>query len=310
MMDVVTPPFRVNAWLAVTAFAVAALQLAIVPIFLLPQAEFAATVVVLLLSFSTPFVRALLHEAIHNRMVRKRVWNDRLARALSICSGASFDAMRLGHMTHHRFPRHALDRADIIEPGKSPIATSIRFYFGLLGWVYLRELLSSMVMLLPRRAINWVAEFALADDETSAVLHGALRRGLDRRLARIRLDMVVVILIYGTAFYLYGAVWPILIAAIAVRGLIVSLQDNVAHYATPAVVGAAAHNSRASRWASLFMLNQNLHGVHHDQPELPWHVLPHAFTRRGGDYYGGYFALLMKQFYGPLHAAAPCEGVR
>jgi fatty acid desaturase len=100
-----------------------------------------------------------------------------------------------------------------------------------------------------------------------------------------------------------------LLAAIAMRGLIVSLQDNVAHYATPAIVGAAAHNSQASHWASLFMLNQNLHGVHHDQPELPWHVLPHAFTRRGGGYSGGYFALLMKQFYGPLPASATAQAV-
>ena len=114
----------------------------------------------------------------------------------------------------------------------------------------------------------------------------------------------MVILLYAGAFYLYGAWWPVLLMAIALRGLIVSLQDNVAHYDTPAVVGAAAHNTRTARWAGLFMLNTNLHGVHHDQPEVPWNHLPGAFARAGGDYSGGYFTLLMKQFYGPLPAAA------
>ena len=89
----------------------------------------------------------------------------------------------------------------------------------------------------------------------------------------------------------------------ALRGLIVSLQDNVAHYDTPGVIGAPAHNSYASRLAALFMLNSNLHGVHHDQPEVPWNRLPRAFARAGGNYSGGYFTLLMRQFYGPVPAA-------
>jgi fatty acid desaturase len=314
-MDVVVPPYRINAWLAAAAFAVAALQLVIIPIVFLPEADVisvavadvVAISVTLLLSLTTPFIRALLHEAIHGRLVRTRYWNDRLGRALAICSGISFDAIRLGHMTHHRFPRHSLDRADIIEPGKTRIGASFKFYLGLFGWLYVREILSSMAMLLPRRAINWIAAYALAKDESSAVLHGALRRGLDRRIGRIRFDSIMVILIYAGAFYLYGVWWPILLMSIALRGLIVSLQDNVAHYGTPAIVGAAAHNSQTLRWASLFMLNQNLHGVHHDQPEVPWNWLPGAFARAGGDYSGGYFTLLMKQFYGPLRPSAPMQ---
>jgi fatty acid desaturase len=267
-----------------------------------------AIVVTVLLSLTTPFIRALMHEAIHGRLVRTRYWNDRMGRALAICSGISFDAIRIGHMTHHRFPRHGLDRADIIESGKSRIAASVKFYLGLIGWLYVREFLSSMVMLLPRGAINWVAQRVMPLDEAESVsLHGVLRRSLDRRLFRIKLDTMLVVVIYGGAFYLYGAWWPVLLMTIALRGLIVSLQDNVAHYGTPAVVGAPAYNSYTSRWASLFMLNSNLHGVHHDWPDVPWNRLPGAFLRSQGNYAGGYFALLLKQFYGPLPANAPAQ---
>ncbi len=97
--------------------------------------------------------------------------------------------------------------------------------------------------------------------------------------------------------------------AIALRGFVVSLQDNVAHYGAPAVVGAPAHNSHNARWASLFLLNQNLHGVHHDEPDVPWNRLLVAFLRAGGGNTGGYFALLMKQFSGPLVPSAAAQAV-
>ena len=307
-MERALPPFRVNLLLTAAALAVAVFQFVVVPVFLLPEtdmmsvaaADMVAIAVTVLLSLATPFIRALLHEAIHGRLARTTSWNVRLGRALAICSGIAFDAIRLGHMVHHRFPRHSLDRADVIASGKSRAVVALEFYCGLLGWSYVREILSSMIMLLPRRAITWVADRAMPSDEAVNVsLQGALRRGLDRRLQRIRVDSVFVILVYAGAFYLYGDWWPVLLMAIALRGLVVSLQDNVAHYGTPADVGAPAHNSRTARWVSLFMLNQNLHGVHHDRPDISWNRLPDAFKRADGNYAGGYFSMLLKQFYGP-----------
>ncbi|MEP7030850.1 MAG: fatty acid desaturase [Pseudolabrys sp.] len=304
-MHPVAPPYQLNLLLTAVAFVVAGIQLAVAPIILASQsglsADALAFAVLLLVPLTTPLSRALLHEAIHSRLARRKDWNVRFGRAIAISNGVAFDAMRLGHMTHHRFPRHSLDRADIIEPGKPWVTTASKFYLGLIGWLYVREILSSMVMLLPRRAIERIADFAMANDE-SAMLHGALRRGLDRRIARIRLDSVLVVVVYTAAFYLYGEWWPVLLASLALRGLIVSLQDNVAHYDTPAVLGAPAHNTQAGRLARILMLNQNLHGVHHDRPDLPWHVLPDAFRSRGEGYAGGYFTLLMRQFYGPRRA--------
>jgi fatty acid desaturase len=302
------PPYRLNLLLTACALAVATFQFVIVPLYLLPEtdmmsaeiADVTALVAAVLLSLSTPFTRALLHEAIHGRLMRNTNNNTRLGRALAICSGIAFDAIRLGHMAHHRFPRHALDRADVIEPGKNHFLANVIFYSGLLGWIYVRETLSSMIMLLPRRAIIWVAVRVMSPEEVGNIaLLSALQRGLNRRLRRIRIDSVLIILVYAGAFYLYGPWWPVLLTAIALRGLVVSLQDNVAHYDTPPEIGAPAHNSRTVRWARLFMLNSNYHGVHHDRPDVPWNRLPGAFVRDDGNYAGGYFALMLKQFYGP-----------
>ena len=130
-MNSVVPPYRVNLLLTISAFAIAAIQLVIVPFLLMPEsgleADLLAGAIAVLLSLTTPFNRALLHEAIHGRLVRRRDWNVWLGRALAICSGISFDAIRLGHMTHHRFPRHALDRVDVIEPGMSRVIATVKF---------------------------------------------------------------------------------------------------------------------------------------------------------------------------------------
>jgi fatty acid desaturase len=293
-------PYRVNAWLTAFALTVGLAQFVAVPAFLLPQAPVLASVVVLLLSLATPVSRALLHEAIHGRLVRRRSWNDRLGRALAIISGIAFDAIRFGHLAHHRFPRHALDRADVIEPSANRVLAFVNFYGGLLGWIYLREILAAAMLLLPRRAIEFLTDAALKNDNSvNDVLRAAIHRNLNRRLLRTRIDLMFVALIYTGAFYIYGGWWPILLAAIAARALIISFQDNVAHYGTPAEIGAVAHNSYASRWVSLFILNQNLHGVHHDRPEIPWNLLTDTLEIANKGFAGSYFALLIRQFHGP-----------
>jgi fatty acid desaturase len=305
MVSVASPPYRINLLLTAVALAIAAIQLVVVPLLLMPESGLKTDLLVIpiavLLSLATPLQRALLHEAIHCRLVQRRRWNTFLGRALAVTSGISFDANRLGHMTHHRFSRHALDRPDVIEPGLNPVMARIKFYLGLTGGLHVREILSSMLMLMPRRAINWMASNLMPEDDADGVvLHGALRRGLDRRLSRIRLDAALIVLIYAGSFYLYGEWWWVLLLGVVLRGFIVSVQDNVAHHGTPAVIGAPARNMITTRWTALFILNSNLHGVHHDHPDVPWNWLPNAFRRGGGDYSGGYLASLVKQFTGPV----------
>jgi fatty acid desaturase len=292
-------PYLINAWLTALALTAALLQFVAIPVFLLPQASVVAGGAIMLLSLITPVSRALLHEAIHGRLARTRSRNDRLGRALAITSGIAFDAIRFGHLAHHRFPRHALDRADVIAPGANCVVAVAQYYGGLLGGIYLREILWGAILLLPRGAIEFLTDRALKNDDSMRVLRAAIRRNLDRRLWRTRIDLMFIVLVYLGSFYLYGGWWPFLLIGIAARALIISLQDNVAHYGTPAEIGADAHNSYAARRVSLFILNQNLHGVHHDRPEIPWNHLPHTFEITGKGYAGRYFALLVRQFYGP-----------
>lgn len=299
MQEIGPAPYRVNLRLTVMALAAMSIQFVLTPLVFLPQAPELATAAVLLLSLATPIVRALLHEAIHGRLAQRRVWNDLLGRALAIYSGIAFDAIRFGHLAHHRFSRHALDRADVIEPNKNRVLACVIYYGGLIGWIHYREILASALLLLPRPAVEYLTDRALPKDESITILRAVIGRGLDRRLRRARIDLLCIGSIYTYVFYLYGHYWPILLLAISARAFIISVQDNVAHYGTPAMIGAPAHNSNASRWFSFFILNQNLHGVHHDRPELPWNKLPEAVELTGNGYVESYLILMLRQFRGP-----------
>jgi fatty acid desaturase len=301
-----TPPHRLNAALAAVALALAAVELVVVPLALLPGHAGLATVLVCLTAVATPFRGALVHEAIHGRLLASPARNDLFGRALAVASGVAFDVLRFGHLAHHRFNRHALDRPDVIPEGRGPVLARAVYYGHLLGGVYLAEVAATLLMLSPRPLLERLVRRALSggDRESRTLLAGAERAiGNRARLRRVRLDAVLALATYGAAFVLYGARWPILIIAMALRGLIVSLQDNAPHYGTPAAIGADAHNTRLPGWLAPLFLHQNLHDVHHKRPDLAWSALPRAFGRSGGTYSGGYFGAVLRQLKGPVRSS-------
>ncbi|HEX8168262.1 MAG TPA: fatty acid desaturase [Beijerinckiaceae bacterium] len=301
-----TPPYRLNAALAALALALAAVELIVVPLALLPGHAVLAALAVSLTAAATPFKGALVHEAIHGRLLASPWRSDLAGRALAVTSGAAFDVLRFGHLAHHRFNRHALDRPDVVPEGRGPILARAAYYGHLLGGVYVAEVAATLLMLAPRALLKRLARRTLAgndDRESRTLLAGAERAiGNPARLRRVRLDAVLALAVYGGAFTLYGGDWPILAVAIAIRGLIVSLQDNAPHYGTPATIGADAYDTRLPGWLAPFLLHQNLHDLHHKRPDLAWSALPRAFERSGGAYSGGYLGAVLRQLKGPVRS--------
>ncbi len=300
MQQVAAPPYPLNATFAAAVIVLGGTLLLVVPLALLPASPVAAGILVALIVLATPFCTAVLHEAIHGRLALNAMRNDAMGRAIAICAGVSFDVVRFGHLAHHRSNRHALDRPDVIEPGQSALSAGLKYYGHLFGGLYLTEIVTTLAMWLPRSLIVFLLKRAMTSDEPAVTeIRIAAIRVLDRRVWQIRVDASIIIALYAAAFHFYGAYWPLLLGAVALRGFLVSLQDNAPHYGTPATIGAAAHNTSAPRWLSLFILNQNLHAVHHDRPDLHWNALPGAFGVADARYAGGYVALLLRQFRGP-----------
>ena len=109
---------------------------------------------------------AVLHEALHGNLDTDFRRNRAKGRVLAILFGSSFRVLRFGHLSHHRFNRHPLDRPDAYDPRKT---TRLVAYLGFLGHTlggqYLGEFLLPLLFWLPERAVRAVLGRALEGDD-------------------------------------------------------------------------------------------------------------------------------------------------
>lgn len=246
----------------------------------------------------------LIHEAVHDGFHPDPRLNALAGRGLSVLFGAPFFLLRFGHLIHHARNRTESDRSEVYDPATThPLRAALGYYAGLVGGFYLAEILAGLLLLLPRRAIAALLRRLYPRDR-------GIRRAAERRLLaprilrRARFDAVLVALLFTGAFLAYGAAWPVLLAALAGRGLIISVFDNLYHYGTP--LGGIRHARDLHLPASLawLVLNGNFHGLHHLAPKLPWHRLPAVAAQRGRTCEGSLLAAALRQFRGPIAIGA------
>jgi fatty acid desaturase len=254
------------------------------------------------LALANPPLWSLTHESIHGSLLRDRDWNDRLGRALAIGYGAPFALLKAGHLLHHRFSRTPRERTEVFDPA----VTSWRrqapvYYLRLFGGLYLAEIVSVLLLFVPRR--GWLALARRLDSPTS-VSAQLFEMVASRRLPAFRVDAAAVISLYAGAFWAFGAQWWMLLAALGGRAFIVSVADNVYHYGTELDAPLEAMNLELPRPLEFFILAFNLHGVHHKYPGLAWHSLRAAFENEGARFDMGWFAAAARQIEGPVSATS------
>ena len=107
------PDARANAAMLALAGLALAWQLIGLPLAIRasggPTLALLATLIPVVLT--TPIHWGLIHEGIHGLLLRDRRANERLARLLAIGLAMPFDAVRFGHLMHHRFTREPFDAA-------------------------------------------------------------------------------------------------------------------------------------------------------------------------------------------------------
>ena len=252
----------------------------------------------------TPSHWALLHEAIHGRFHPRAPVNRAAGRALAILGGSSFRVLRFGHLVHHRFNRYRMDRPDCFDPAEiSPSVARIRYFVELAGGFYLVEAVIPLLFLLPETLCRRILDriYARPDGTVQQVRVLAQQTFIGRRqLRELRQDAGLVLVLFGAAFATWGADWPLLLAFLLGRGLIVSFLDNIYHYRTPLQDVDFAFNLRLSRPFRLLIMNMNLHRVHHREPHLPWWRLPGRFRDLGDSYDAHYAKAAAAQLRGPV----------
>jgi len=186
-----------------------------------------------------------------------------------------------------------------------PLVARIGYYVHLSGGLYLTELALPLLTFLPA---SWVCRLVAHKLRSEEPIDKDVQRlfvgfaGNPERRTRIRRDWMLSFVLYACAFYLYGAWWPALAITMFLRGLWLSVADNLPHYDVMLDEQERARNFRAPAIWRPVLMNHHLHRVHHQHPTLPWTALP-ALARdsaaaSAADSDADYFRAALRQFRG------------
>jgi fatty acid desaturase len=291
-------PGGVNVGLAITYGALNVVQYFILPACFLPRHVYWAWMLVPIALLNNSYW-SLLHEAIHDLFYFDSRVNMIFGRGLSVMFGSPFRILRLSHLLHHKLNRTPKEGTEFYDRGKSsPFKAAAGYYFQIFGGLYLVELLSPLPFLLPCAWLRRLVARWVKPDTVSGILMQSWTR--DEAIREIRIDGLLIFTGFATALYLYGAYWPLLVAILAARSLLISFLDNVYHYRTPVSDVFYAKNLWLPRWLATLLLNFNLHGIHHRHPTVPWRGLPLLFRDQAEIYQGNYFVAAADQLRGPV----------
>ncbi|WP_445146719.1 fatty acid desaturase [Dyella sp. Tek66A03] len=273
--------------------------------FLLRQWGVSALWVAVPLVVLSPTHWGLIHESIHGQLWPQRRLNEWLGRALAIAFMLPYDAVRFGHLMHHRFTREPFDRPDVHDGVTHHMLARIGYYTRLLGGLYLGELVLPLLAFLPTtRVCRLVMHTIRGEDPIGRDVQRLFLgfAGNQERRIRIRRDWLLSVTLHACAFYLYGPWWPALAITMFLRGLWHSLADNLPHYDVTLDEQERARNFRAPAIWRPVLMNHHLHRLHHQHPTLPWTALP-TLARVGAaasatDTDVGYFRAALRQFRG------------
>jgi fatty acid desaturase len=291
-------PIAINLMLAGYHTGVNVYQFIILPLWLLPL-NFTWAWTLVPLAFLNNSYWSLIHEAIHDLFHPRRRVNMLFGRGLSIMFGSPFQILRLSHLLHHKLNRTPLEATEIYEGGKSSLVmAACGYYFQILGGLYLVEILSPLFFFLPRA---WLRKFRLRFVKAESV-SGILMQNWsqDEATREIRIDGLIILGWFGLSLFCYASHWPLLIVVLAARGFFISFLDNVYHYRTPVNDIFYASNLWLPPLTTKLLLNFNLHGIHHQNPAIPWIRLPTVFRDQSQMFHGNYLAAAARQLQGPV----------
>ncbi|RED52121.1 fatty acid desaturase [Aestuariispira insulae] len=297
-------PVRVNLALVVFFLTLNIVQFLVLPAFLLPLDPMWGLILVPI-ALTTPTFWALVHESFHGLMHPDVKTNRVLGRILCIFFGSPWRLLRFAHLMHHKMSRTSYDCVEVYDPNKTSWGkAALKYYPNLLMGMYVSELSALILLWLPERYVRPLARHLFGSAEKSVDTGAMAEKAIceHKNLREQRLDCLGTVLLFALAFYLYGAWWPMLLAALVGRGLLISILDNAPHYGTPMNDTGFSYNLGLSGKTARLWLNFNLHRVHHQYPSVPWRQLPDYFDKTDGTYDGHFVRIVGQQFKGPLLA--------
>jgi fatty acid desaturase len=281
-------PTKANAALAGFHVAVNVFQFFVLPLWLLPRDPAWGWLLLPLALLNNPFW-SLIYETIHDLFHPVPRINSFVGRTAAVLFGAPFPILRSSHLLHHKLNRTPMEATEIFDADKcSRRRATCGYFFQICGGLYLLEVLTCVLFFLPRAWVRGFRTRHVRPQSVSAILMQSW--STDEAVREIRGDGALVVAWLGISFWSYGEHWPWLFMALAARGFFISFLDNVYHYRTPINGIFYASNLRLPWPLATLLLNFNLHGVHHQNPAVPWSRLPALFREGAQIYHQNYFS--------------------
>jgi len=294
-------PTSINYTLAAAHVLLNLYQLFVLPLYLLPSSPWWALTLLPVAALSNSFW-SLIHESIHDLFHPSTRVNVFFGRLLSVFFGSSFRVLRISHLMHHKLNRSPVEGTELYDPSKTSRGrAALGYYFQILGGLYLLEVASSFLFLLPRTFLELLEGRFFPRDSLSKMWLKSLLNA--RSIREIRIDGTAILVLYFLSSLSYGENVGLLLGTIVIRAFLISFLDNIYHYQTPVDDVSYAHNLWLPHWLSLALLHFNFHGIHHRNPALPWIRLPEVFRDEAPFHNGNFFLAAMFQFSGPIPIA-------
>jgi fatty acid desaturase len=243
----------------------------------------------------------LIHEAIHAKLCRSRALNDMLGRFLAVLFGCPFHILKIGHMTHHKYNRGAIDTTELVPHDTRNFALwSVAYYARILGLLYVSEVLAPFVFFAWRSTKRALVALTKSD-----ILRAVLDLFTRPIVNAIRIDAVLCALFFVAAIWAGSKALTALALLFIGRAAVVSYYDNAYHYGTDPIDAGAAMNLSVPRAVAPLILNHNLHRVHHRYPLASWSVLPRLLAEDEDGFDASLAAKGLDQLRGPTRRPAP-----
>jgi fatty acid desaturase len=214
-------------------------------------------------------VFTLLHEFCHRNAHARPAWNYAIGFFTALLFGTSATFLQVQHWGHHRRNRTASERGEFIHPGEGALAKGVRYYFAILGGIWLACLVFPLLVpLLPYGMTRHLVKDAKFNSFSEA-----FREFTPRSWRRMQLEGPA-LWAWLLLLFLAGPWRPsTLLLAYGGFAFTWSSLQWVYHLHTPLHVVEGAYNLRLPLPLRALFLNFNCNLTHHRSPATPWQEL-------------------------------------
>ncbi|MCP4914840.1 MAG: fatty acid desaturase [Oligoflexia bacterium] len=267
----ITPPEKLNLFIAVTAIATALFLLYATAHF---EPWWIKAICIFMFSFIGNTIFGLLHEAVHSSFHNNRYVNYIFGNIFAAFFPTAFTFQKRCHLNHHRQNRTDFEMFEAYHDNDSKVLKTIMLYCILTGVYWTNPGIGALwLMIHPSSLINGMFSGKTSYKVGRMGGAGMLRHleGLPQsEMTKMRLEALFSLCFQIGIFYFLGLTWWAWLLCYAAFAFQWSGLQYSDHAYTARDIRNGAWNLKVSKWTQYFFLNYHHHLAHHQHPHVSW----------------------------------------